>query len=254
MSSPEAAFVINAGQADYTPTSAKTAGEVVQWDDGRAAVVKAGLAASEKGAVYLSGIFDVTCAAATTFAVGDPVYWDDSAGKAVGPETANASADLYMGIAMVACGSSDTTVRVDLNVAPGMGLGRSAWTSRVVTIEHDDTDEHTVINAEDNPEGLLLIGILGEVTEQPAGSSEDQLIITLYDEDDNAIDTLTTTDTTPDAAGDIIVGAVSVFSSASGSVAKTIPAGKAAYFKVSQATAGTPAGALRCRAIVCPLQ
>lgn len=36
------------------------------------------------------------------------------------------------------------------------------------------------------------MAFLGEITEVTAGTGQDQLIITLYDEDDNAIDTLTT--------------------------------------------------------------
>ena len=111
-----------------------------------------------------------------------------------------------------------------------------------------------MIDVADNPEGLLLVAFLGEVTEQPAGSSEDQLVVTLYDSDDNALDTLTTTDGTPDAVGDVIIGAAALFGASSGDAIKKIPAGKGAYAKVTQATEGTPAGKLKVRALVVPLQ
>ena len=245
----EAMYKQNAGQEDYTPSVARLSGEILQGSDGKARVVKADLAADEKGAVYKAGIFDILAASGTTFAIGERVYWDSSASLAIAAGSCG-DADIYLGIAVSAKASGTTRVRIDLNaVVPE----RMAFSSRAVSIEHDDTDEHILIDAEQNVGGLALIALLGEVTEQPAGSSEDQLIITLYDSDDSAIDTLTTS-ATPDAIGDIIVGATSMFTTATGGIFKKIPAGKGAYAKVTQATAGgTPAGAVTCRVLVCPL-
>lgn len=242
------------GQQDYTPASAVSAGEIVQLSDGRAAVCKTDLAASEKGAVYTRGIFDVLCAAATTFSAGDPVYWDASASLAI--TSPGASDDVYLGTAVAASDGTTALVRTDLNagLAGAGGTGqRVAWTTRAQVVAHDDTDEFTLVAAAENPNGLLVVSFHGVVTEAPAGSSEDQLEITLYDEDDNALAVLLTTDTTPDAAGDIVVGTRTLAAGSTGDVAAVIPAGKAAYAKVSQATAGTPAGEVRVSAIVAPL-
>jgi len=246
----EAIFRQNAGQQDHTPAGAVSAGEIIQLEDARAAVVKTDLAASAKGAVYTTGIFDVLSASATTFAIGDPVYWDITASLAIPPDE-TAAGDLYLGTAVAAKTSGQLVVRVDLNARARQ---REQFSSRVIEIDHEDTAEHTLIDAADNPEGLLLVAFLGEVTEAPAGSSEDQLIVTLYDEDDNALDTLSTTNTTPDAIGDVIIGALSLFGVATGAVITKIPAGKSAYAKVSQATVGTPAGKLKVRVLVVPLQ
>jgi hypothetical protein len=136
------------------------------------------------------------------------------------------------------------------------GEQRGAFSSRAVSIDHGDTAEHILIDAEDNVGGLMVMALVGMCTETPVGDAEDQLVITLYDEDDNALDTLTT-GSTPDAVGDIICGALSHYTVATGGVFTDIPAGKAAYVKLTQTTddasAPNEAGAVTCRVIVCPL-
>lgn len=231
---------------------AYAAGEVTQLADGRAAVV-AGLKAIAVGdpvEFYTKGLYEVVVGTSLTFTDGEPVFWDASANTAINGADVE-DGDFYLGRAKGAKGSGSVVMTVQLN--EDGGDQRWVFSSRVREIDHADTEEFILIDAEDNPKGLLLVAFLGEVTEEPAGSSEDQLVITLYDEDDNAIDTLTTTNTSPDAVGDVIIGAVSLFSSATGAVIKKIPAGKAAYAKVSQATAGTPAGKLKVRVLVAPL-
>lgn len=232
--------------------AAYAAGEIIQLADGRAGVV-GGLKAIASGdpvEFYTKGLFTVVVGTSLTFTDGEPVFWDSSANTAINGADVE-DGDFYLGRAKGAKGSGATTMVVNFN--EDGGDQRWAFSSRVREIDHADTEEFILIDAQDNPKGLLLIALLGEVTEQPAGSSEDQLVITLFDEDDNAIDTLTTTNTSPDAVGDVIIGAVSLFSSATGAVIKKIPAGKAAYAKVTQATAGTPAGKLKVRALVAPL-
>jgi hypothetical protein len=221
-------------------------------DDGRAAVVQ-GLKAVASGdtfAARVDGRHQILSASGTTFSRGVPVFWDISAHLAIGAALAE-DGDYYLGLCAKAKTSGQTRVQVDLNAE--RQTQRGLFTTRVREIDHADTAEFILLDAVDNPNGMALVAFLGDVSEAPAGSSEDQLIITLFDEDDNAIDTLTTTNTTPDAIGDIIVGAVSMFSSATGAVFKRIPAGKAAYAKVTQATAGTPAGKLKVRAVLMPL-
>jgi len=235
-----------AGLEDYTPSAAKTAGQVELITGGRAGAVDASLAASEKGALVTEGKRAFLCAAATTFAVGDPVFWDASANLAVTAE--GDSADFYVGVCVATCGSTATYVMVQMNVpcAPVNLNGlRGVWVTRPIVMDHADTASYTIITAAQNPDGLNIDSFFGIVTEQPAGSSEDQLVITLYDEDDNALATLTTTNTSPDAAGDLIQGSLGWSDGTTGEVAPVIPAGKSAYVKVSQATAGTPAGAVK---------
>lgn len=250
----EAIYRQNPNQQDYTPAGAVSSGEIVQLPDGRAAIIKTDLAASAKGAVYTKGTFDVLAATGTTFSAGDPVYWDASASLAI--TSPGAVDDLYLGTAVVAKTSGPLFVRVDLNeglAGAGATGQRGVWMTRAIVVAHDDTAEHELVAATENPLGLHVVGFVGVVTEEPAGSSEDQLEITLYDEDDNALSVMITTDTTPDPADDIVVGTRALQVAVTGVVAAVIPAGKAAYAKVSQATAGTPAGEIRVSALVCPL-
>lgn len=119
----EAIFKQNTGQQDYTPASASLAGEISQLADGRAAVTKADLAASEKGSVYTEGIFGVLCGTSVTFAVGEEVWWDASADTAIVKGSA-ASGDFCLGKCTVANASGDLIVWVDLNVGVFNGLMR----------------------------------------------------------------------------------------------------------------------------------
>lgn len=248
----EATYLKDEEVVDFAGAASYASGEVIQLEDGRAAVISGakGFVSGDQVSARVCGLYDVVVASGLTFADGDPVYWDASANTAIAAGSAE-DGDFYLGTARGAKSSGQTSMKVQLNER--LGVQRTVFSSRVREIDHADTGEFILIDAKDNPNGLALVAFLGEVTEQPAGSSEDQLIITLFDEDDNAIDTLTTTNTTPDAVGDIIIGAVSMFSSATGAVFKKIPAGKAAYAKVTQATAGTPAGKLKVRAVVMPL-
>jgi predicted RecA/RadA family phage recombinase len=118
---PEAIYRQASGQQDYTPSGAVLAGAVVVLDDGRIGIVKTDLAASEKGAVYTSGIFDVTSASATTCAIGTPVYWDISADLAVSIDSG--ADDWYMGLAIVAKVATELVVRVDLNIGYARTVG-----------------------------------------------------------------------------------------------------------------------------------
>lgn len=92
---------------DYTPGSAKVAGEVVV--SGKiVGVVATDLAANQKGALNVQGVFKVTKeATVTVFAAGDPVYFD------VADNQANVdSANPYMGVAAYAAGATDGFVYV----------------------------------------------------------------------------------------------------------------------------------------------
>jgi len=249
----EATYIQRGYHQPYTPGTAKTAGEIVQLPDGRAAIVKTDLAASELGSVYSEGIFDVLCTSGTTWSAGDPVYWDASASVAI--TTPGASDDVLLGTAVDAV-ASGTAVRVDLNkgLAGAGGTGqRVAWRTRAQLIEHDDTAEHELVAAAENPAGLIILLATGIITEVMVGSSQDQQIVTVYDSDDTALATLTATDAAADAVGDLVQGTPTAIA-ATGTVLAVIPAGKGCYAKTSQATAGgTPAGSMRVGLLVAPL-
>lgn len=124
---------------DYTPSAASLAGEVARLADGRAAVTIADLAASQLGAQYVEGIFDLLSASATVFDVGEVVFWDASADLAIRATSAGAG-DYPVGRAVVAKADGETVVRTELNaVTPGLlyallGAGTAATNTTDETI------------------------------------------------------------------------------------------------------------------------
>lgn len=258
MATPEAQVSHGGQQISWNASAAYSSGEVIETPAGCAGVV-AGLkdvASGDEVAAYISGQFKFASASGTTFSAGQAVYWDASANQAVATP-AGAVDDIYLGTAVVAKTSGQTVVETELNGGfAGAGhLGpRSVFSSRAALVAHDDgTTEFDLIPAAQNANGVVIVALFAEVTEQPAGSSEDQMVVTLFDGDDNAIATLTTTDTSPDAVGDVIMGSLGVVSASTGDVLPVIPAGKRAYVEVTQATAGTPAGELKVRVLAVPL-
>jgi predicted RecA/RadA family phage recombinase len=238
----------------FTAATTYASGEVLKDpNDGKAAVVE-GLktkASGDEVSCAKSGVFDLLCAAATTFTAGDPVYWDASANLAV--DTPGDSADFFCGFAQAAVSNAQTRVRVALNEGGKLDEYMAVKSTREHELDHADTAAVTLLAAADNPNGCLVVGFVGRVTEAPAGSSEDQLVLTLRDEDENAQSVITTTDTTPDAIGDIVIGTRTLQAGSTGDVAALIPAGKAAEVIVTQATAGTPAGKVKVRMLYIPL-
>lgn len=117
----------------------------------------------------------------------------------------------------------------------------------------EDAADHLLVPGFMNRTGLLVLGVFGRVTEQFAGSSQDQGIVTVYDEDDNVIATLTPSNAAADAVGDIVVG-YSAYAASTGAAGKSVAAGKYIDCKVTQVTAGgTPAGKMTVHIIVAPL-
>jgi len=252
----EAVYVHDGNETRFVAAAALASGEILQDDDGSAIVVAGlkGFALGEQAAAYRKGVFDVASATGTTFSKGDPVYWDASAGLAV--TSPGAVDDVYLGTADKAKASGPLVVRVRLNegfAGAGSSGQRGTWVTRAVVLDHADAAEHEVVAAAENPLGLLVLSFHGVVTEAPAGSSEDQLILDLQDEDDAVLSQITTTNTTPDAAGDVVIGTRTLGAGATGDVASVIPAGKSAHVQVTQATAGMPAGAVRVSVLVAPL-
>lgn len=245
----EFTFRQNTGQQDYTPGVARTAGEVIRLGDNRAAVVKTDLAANEKGAVYTEGIGDVAAATGTTWSDGQALYWDASADVAV--TAPGDSDDFYIGRAIGAKTSGPLFGRMDLNAA----VGREPIVTPYHEFDHADATATPVelVPAAQNQTGFYVLAFSGEVTEQMAGSSEDQMIITLQDEDDTAASVITAADAAADAAGDLLIGTRTLTQSASGAAIAKIAAGKAVEVVLTQTTAGSPAGKIKVGAVLIPL-
>jgi len=103
------ATYVQAGRSiDYTPTAAVAAGDIVVLGS-RAGIAKLDIAANELGALALDGVFDVVKADATVFADKSRVFWDVSDSVAVAAPTSDT---VYLGQAIAAAASGETTVRV----------------------------------------------------------------------------------------------------------------------------------------------
>lgn len=251
----EATFKRERGTIHKTAAN-HTAGEIIQLSDGRAAVVQGlnadALASGETIAVVTEGQFVVSAASATTWSDGDDLYWDASASQAVPPSLAlDGDTDFLLGKAIGDKANGESGGMVDLNA----GSRYSQLAPIVFEFDHEDLDSHVLIPAEQNPHGLVIEQVYGIVTEQPVGTSEDQLIVTVSDESDNTLATLTTTDTTPDAVGDVIVGTNGLWGASTGDAKpKTVAAGEYVDAAVTQTPAGgTPAGKVKVYVVARPL-
>lgn len=99
---------------DYTPVAAVAAGEIVQINDGRAAVAPTAIAAGIKGAVAVSGVFKVLKTASELHFPGQRIYWDESASTATCVPSITAG-DFFIGTCTEDIAASSTTTTVDLN-------------------------------------------------------------------------------------------------------------------------------------------
>lgn len=239
-----------ADQVSETAATTYASGEIVQLAEGRAGVVlnMTPVASGDEVTFGVEGIFDVTCGTAVTFTKGDPVYWDVSASTAL--SAPGADGDHYLGICRKTKASGPTRVSVDFNVPFTGGLQPIVATPEVL-LDHADAAAHVVVSATQNPNGMLVQAFLGILTEVCAGT-EDQLKTALYDSDDNKLAEITATDAGADAVGDVLVATLGSLTAAQGTVYPVIPAGKGAYVKVSQATTGSAAGAMKVSALLIP--
>lgn len=238
------------GDSIITVTASGTlaSGDVVQLADGRAAVVGGltGVVSGEKYEAIVEGQFLVASASGTTFSLGVPVYWDDSANLAVATQTG-----WYLGRASKAKVSGELTVLVDLNTD---AKATALIVKSVGTLLFSDTAKNTLLTAAENVTGAYVYSFTGEVVATMAGASQDQMIVSLYDSDDNALAAMTVSDAGADAAGDLVSGVPSAVASATGAVFAKVPAGKGAYAKVSQACSGAgAAGSIRVSAVFQPV-
>jgi hypothetical protein len=179
---------------------------------------------------------------------GDAAYWDDTNSVVTSTPT------IYpCGTFVFAAATAKTVAYVALNMYGAALLSLAAPELDCETGE--DSADHVLVPAAFNRRGLVCALFYGILTEVMAGSSEDQGVVTVYDEDDNALSVLTPSDAAADAIGDAVVGTNPLLISGStGDAIKTVAAGKYIDCKVTQATSGgTPAGKMRVHAVVHPL-
>lgn len=240
----ESVYVSDADKINETPSAASVAGEVMRLADGTAAVRVSSVAADQLGAVYVVGQFNVGAASGTTFSDGEEVWWDASANLAINKGSAG-DGDWYLGKARAAKTSGTLYVLTELNAATGSPSAPSLRRSRVLIIDCESgaTNASTVlIPAEDNVDGILVKNIYGRIVEVFGGASQDQGIITVSDESNNALGTLTATDGGADALKDAVIGSLNLDASATGALAgKYVAAGEFVDLAVTQATSGASA-------------
>lgn len=108
----------DAGRVAVTLAAAAAVGEVRQLADGRAAVLRGGVAGASGDRVNYetSGQFAVTKVTGVVLLAGGEVWWDHSANNATYRRTNDR--DFYLGTATADAASGDTTVTVDLGAEP----------------------------------------------------------------------------------------------------------------------------------------
>jgi predicted RecA/RadA family phage recombinase len=109
----KARFIQDGKSIDYTPSSAVTAGAVVVQGE-LIGIAKLDMAAGQLGALAVVGIFDVPKAtgAGTDIAAGAKLYWNAANSRV--EKTDGTGTHKYMGKAVRAAATTDTTVRVRL--------------------------------------------------------------------------------------------------------------------------------------------
>lgn len=106
-----ARFLHRGDAIDYTPATAKTAGDVVLIGS-MVAVVQRDLAANELGSAAIEGVFAFPKKAGDIFLAGEDVYWNASTGVVAGTD---GSGTRYLaGKTTAAAGSAATEVPVKL--------------------------------------------------------------------------------------------------------------------------------------------
>lgn len=98
---------------DYTPGSATAVGTMVAIGTGLVGIADRPIAANEKGALAIEGLFfvDKATGAGTNFAVGTKLYLDSSTGKV----TATSASNAPVGVVLVQPATTDAEVLVKLS-------------------------------------------------------------------------------------------------------------------------------------------
>ena len=108
-----AQFIHNGDSIDYTPGAAVAAGDVVVQGD-LIAIAKLDIAAGQLGALATVGVFDVPKAtgAGTNITAGAKLWWNATNSRV--EKTDGSGVHKYLGKAVLAAASADTTVQVRL--------------------------------------------------------------------------------------------------------------------------------------------
>lgn len=248
-----------------TSSATVSAGEVLKASDGRGGYYPGAIDvdSGEDHVLQVDNVVAKVDKDGNAIGAGEDVYWDASASQAVAADNAGSpgfdgSADFFLGVATVDAAAGDDTVLVALDRPSRYERLRPFVVEFDCEDGQDETDstknEHVLIPAHQNPHGLLVLGTYGRVTEAFAGDSEDQGIVTISDESDNALATLTASDAGADATGDIIIGTNAVIGGSTGDAVKTVAAGEFVDAQVTQETSGTSkAGKMKVYVVAIPL-
>lgn len=139
-------------------------------------------------------------------------------------------------------GTNSAIVRFEPVTAKGAGRCVVSFVREFDCEDGEDGDAVTLIPAHLNPNGLLILNVVGRVTEQFGGGTEDQGVITIKDTKSSptTLTTLTASDSGADAVGDIVVGYV-IGGATTGDAGEFIDAGYGVTAQVTQATSGASA-------------
>lgn len=116
MAVPEAQNVREGKNIDYTPSVATTGGQLVVQND-LVGIAPDDIAANAKASLMVEGMPSLP-KDSSVFAVGDPIYWDDTNNQA----KADPSVGKYIGFAALAAVTGDARVHVKLD--PGANFSR----------------------------------------------------------------------------------------------------------------------------------
>ncbi len=125
---------------DYTPDSAKTAGDVVV--QGKlVGICKSDIAAGSKGALCISGAFDVPKDASDVTLVGTPIFWDADGSPVGGTAlsgcvTTTATGNTFMGWALEVAGTTVGMMEILLRSANDADTMGTDDLSDVGTVDH----------------------------------------------------------------------------------------------------------------------
>jgi predicted RecA/RadA family phage recombinase len=100
---------------DITAPYARSSGDFVQLGNGTTSqlggICSTDIGSGATGSIKTTGVFDITALSTSTFAFGEPVYWDNTNKRC----TNVASGNLKIGIALETKASGPTTIRTRLN-------------------------------------------------------------------------------------------------------------------------------------------
>jgi len=165
---------------DYTPAAAVIGGDVVV-SGGIVGIVPTDLAASEKGALQIDGIFQVPKSTGAIVA-GQPIYWNPTGSPDSGDASSGAANQTgngtYMGIAVQAQASGDNTCLVILNA--GLPPKQSAVTATADGLTTGlipaGTSFATVTSTDANHQISLPAGFIGQILRILVGTTACELV------------------------------------------------------------------------------